>query len=146
MVGGGGGDLQVEVNGVPQKLGAPRKIFLDEWQAYNIDPAALKPGVNDIVIRGTGMVWIARADDSYVELPHRSARSADGGKSWSVDGLGAGRRHRRRVLRTGASGALCPEWLPTAAGNGCSQPRGKSARAASHRARSATDLGFDAPR
>lgn len=88
MVGGGGGDLQVEVNGVPQKLGAPQKIFYGQWRAYNIDPAALKPGVNDIVIWGTGMVRIARADDSYMELPHRSARSADGGKSWTVDGLG----------------------------------------------------------
>jgi len=31
------------------------------------------------------MVRIARADDSYVELPHRSARSADEGKCWSDD-------------------------------------------------------------
>ena len=81
-------ESEVEVNGNPQKLGAPQKIFYGQWQAYNIDPAALKPGVNDIVIWGTGMVRIARADDSYVELPHRSARSADGGKSWSVDRLG----------------------------------------------------------
>ena len=49
----------------------------------------LKPGVNDIVIWGTGMVRVARADDSYEELPHRSARSNDGGKSWSVDRLGS---------------------------------------------------------
>ena len=84
---GRGGDLKVEVNGNPQKLGAPQKTSFGKWQAYNIDPAALKPGVNDIVIGGTGMVWIARADDSYVELPHRSARSSDGGKSWSVDSL-----------------------------------------------------------
>jgi hypothetical protein len=86
---GHGGDLNVEVNGICQKLKAPRKTAWGEWQAYAIDSAALKPGVNDIVIRGTGMVWIARADDSYAELPHRSARSADGGKSWSVDRLGA---------------------------------------------------------
>jgi hypothetical protein len=44
--------------------------------------------VNDIVIRGTGMVRIARADDSYAKLPHRSARSVDEGKSWKVDCLG----------------------------------------------------------
>jgi hypothetical protein len=85
---GGGGDLKVEVNGNLQKSGAPQKIFFGEWQAYNINPAALRPGVNDIVISGTGMVRIARADDSYVELPHRSARSADEGKSWNVDCLG----------------------------------------------------------
>ncbi len=83
-----GGDLKVEVNGHPQKLAAPQKTGWGEWQAYNIDPAALKPGLNDLVISGTGMVRIARADDSYAALPHRSARSADGGKSWSVDRLG----------------------------------------------------------
>jgi len=85
---GPGGILTVEVNGHPQKLGAPQKTAWGEWQAYDIDPAALKPGVNDIVISGAGMVRIARADDSYAPLPHRSARSADGGKSWSVDRLG----------------------------------------------------------
>jgi hypothetical protein len=85
---GGSGDLKVEVNGNPQKLGKAQQIFAGQWQAYNIDLSALKPGVNNIVIRGTGKVRIARADDSYVELPHRSARSTDGGKSWSVDGLG----------------------------------------------------------
>ncbi len=83
-----GGDLKVEVNGQPQKLEAPREIGYGAWQAYDINPAALKAGMNDIVIWGTGMVRIARADDSYAELPHRSARSADGGKSWSVDRLG----------------------------------------------------------
>ena len=85
---GGDGDLKVEVNGNLQKPGTPRKIFFGEWQAYNINPAALRPGVNDIVIWGTGMVRIARTDDSYLELPHRSARSPDAGKSWSVDRLG----------------------------------------------------------
>jgi hypothetical protein len=85
---GNGGNLKVEVNGRPQKLGAPQKTGWGEWQAYDIDPAALKPGLNDIVISGTGMVKIARADDSYAPLPHRSARSTDGGKSWCVDRLG----------------------------------------------------------
>jgi hypothetical protein len=85
---GRGGELKVDVNGKPQKLGPPKKTFFGEWQAYNIDPAALKPGINEIMIRGTGTVWIARADDSYEALPHRSARSTDGGKSWKVDGLG----------------------------------------------------------
>jgi len=85
---GRGGDLKVEVNGTPQTLEAAQKTAFGEWQAYNINPAALKPGLNDIVVSGAGMVGIARADDSYVELPHRSARSTDGGKSWSVDRLG----------------------------------------------------------
>ena len=85
---GPGGDLTAEVNGKTQKTGAPQTIYYGQWQAYTIDPAALRPGLNDIVIGGTGVVRIARADDSYQELPHRSARSADGGKSWSVDHLG----------------------------------------------------------
>jgi hypothetical protein len=45
--------------------------------------------LNDIVISGAGTVHIARSDDSYTELPHRSARSTDGGKTWCVDSLGA---------------------------------------------------------
>jgi hypothetical protein len=85
---GPGGDLKVEVNGKPQKLGPPETIFYGQWQAYTLDPTALRPGMNDIVIGGTGAVRIARADDSYEELPHRSARSVDGGNSWSVDRLG----------------------------------------------------------
>ena len=85
---GGGGDLRVEVNGNPQKLGVAKQIFAGQWQAYDIDPSALKAGVNDIIIRGTGKLRIARADDSYANLPHRSARSTDGGKSWNVDRLG----------------------------------------------------------
>ena len=86
---GGSGNLEAIVNGEPQKLGVPQEIVARQWRAYIIDPAALRPGLNDIVILGAGKVRIARADDSYAELPHRSARSADNGKSWSADKLGA---------------------------------------------------------
>jgi hypothetical protein len=85
---GPGGDLKISVNGRPQTLEPPRKAGYGLWQAYTINPAALKPGVNDIVMSGSGRVWIARSDDSYAELPHRSARSADAGASWSADHLG----------------------------------------------------------
>jgi hypothetical protein len=85
---GPGGDLKVEVNGIPQNIGASQSTFFGQWHEYRIDPAALKPGLNDIVISGSGTVRIGRADDSYEELPHQSARSADGGKSWSIDRLG----------------------------------------------------------
>jgi hypothetical protein len=85
---GPGGSLKVSINGRPQALEAPRRTGFSQWQAYTFSPAALKPGVNDIVLSGAGRVWIARGDDSPVELPHRSARSADGGLSWSVDRLG----------------------------------------------------------
>jgi hypothetical protein len=85
---GPGGNLKVTVNGHPQALAEPRKVGNTWWQEYAIDPAALKAGVNDVVVSGTGRVWIARSDDSPVELPHRSARSADGGVSWGADRLG----------------------------------------------------------
>lgn len=85
---GPGGNLKVSINGRPQTLEEPRKTGFSQWQAYTINPAALRPGVNDIVLSGAGRVWIARGDDSPVELPRRSARSADGGLSWSADRLG----------------------------------------------------------
>ena len=85
---GPGGDIKVSVNGQPQTLEPPRKLAFDQWEAYTINPAALKPGVNDIVISHGGKVWISRSDDSYVDLPHRSARSADGGRTWTNDQLG----------------------------------------------------------
>jgi len=83
-----GGDLKVEVNGELQKLEAPQTTGWGEWQAYEVDSALLKPGLNDIVISGTGMIRIARADDSDAPLPHRSARSANGGEFFNVDRLG----------------------------------------------------------
>ena len=88
MVGPGGGNLRVSVNGHPQTLEPPRKAGYGLWQAYTVNPAAFKPGLNDIVISGSGQVWIARSDDSYAQFPHRSARSTDGGASWKVDQLG----------------------------------------------------------
>jgi hypothetical protein len=85
---GPGGDLRIEVNGRPRTLEAPRGVGFAQWQTYGINPSALRPGLNDVVICGQGRVWIARADDSYVALPGRSTRSADGGVSWNVDRLG----------------------------------------------------------
>lgn len=85
---GGRGRLNVEVNNEPQKLGDPRTIYRGQWYAYPLNPGALRPGLNNIVIRGSGWVEIARADDSYVALPHRSARSTDNGKTWNIDKLG----------------------------------------------------------
>ena len=79
---GSSDDLKVEVNGHPQNLGAPQSTFYGQWEEYKIDAGVLKPGLNDIVISGAGTVHIARADDSYAKLPHRSARSTDGGKNW----------------------------------------------------------------
>lgn len=85
---GPGGRLSAEINGKPQKLEGARTTG-KYWQAYAIDPSLLKAGLNEIVLQGTGKVWIAR-DDEFppgAAHPDRSARSADGGKTWSgIDG------------------------------------------------------------
>ena len=85
---GPGGDLKIRVNGRAQTVEPPRPAGFGLWQAYTINPAALKPGVNNIEMSGSGQVWIARSDDSPVPLPHRSARSTDGGATWKDDRLG----------------------------------------------------------
>ena len=82
-----GGNLKVTINGRPQTLEPPRRTGL-QWQAYNINPAALKPGVNEILVSGAGRMWIARGDEFPGDYPHRSARSADGGRTWNADRLG----------------------------------------------------------
>jgi len=56
LIVGGSGDLKVEINGNPQKLGTAKPIFGEQWHAYTIDPSTLKSGINDIIIRGTGGV------------------------------------------------------------------------------------------
>ncbi len=88
MVSPGGPGLNISVNGHPQVLGTPGETGFGQWQTYPIHPAALRSGVNDVVLSGIGELWIARADDSPVALPHRSARSTDSGVSWSIDRLG----------------------------------------------------------
>ena len=82
-----GGNLKVTINGRPQTLEPPRRTA-SNWQAYNINPSALKPGVNDFLVSGSGQMWIARGDEFPGDWPHRSARSADGGLTWTNDRLG----------------------------------------------------------
>jgi hypothetical protein len=88
-----GGDLGAIVNGkeVPLRKEGSEGTY---WQAYAFDPAALVAGRNEIVLHGTGKVWIAR-DDEYAAgsltrtgHPNRSARSDDGGRTWRDAGLG----------------------------------------------------------
>jgi hypothetical protein len=80
---GPGGDLAATVNGKGVKLEGARTTG-KYWQAYPLDPSLLKAGLNEIVLHGKGKVWIARKDDfpPGVAFPNRSARSADGGKTW----------------------------------------------------------------
>ncbi len=90
---GVGGQLKAIINGRPVELPAPVRVA-GYWQAYAIPPDVLKAGANEIVLHGTGRVWIARAEDfasgsvDRSKHPRRSARSTDGGKNWEVDKLG----------------------------------------------------------
>ncbi len=90
-----GGDIQAVVNGRGVKLHDAGMVG-NYWRAYGFDPGALKPGLNQIVIHGSGMIWIARDDEfsagsrTRTRHPNRSAKSADGGKTWDYDRLGTG--------------------------------------------------------
>ncbi|MGI8982006.1 MAG: transglutaminase-like domain-containing protein [Pirellulaceae bacterium] len=90
---GAGGDLKVAINGQPVELKKPAKAG-NYWQAYGIPPEALKPGTNELVLHGSGTVWIARSEDfaagsvERARHPGRSAKSTDGGTTWAADRLG----------------------------------------------------------
>lgn len=87
-----GGDLDAIINGNKVVLKGAGKVG-GYWHSYSLPPDALKAGKNDIVLRGSGKVWIARAEDFATgsanrKHPNRSARSSDGGKTWNCDQLG----------------------------------------------------------
>ncbi len=90
-----GGDLQASINGQVCKMEMVGKQG-HYWNTYRLDPAVLKAGLNDIVLTGTGQVFIARDDEFAVGAmpgeapPNHSAKSTDGGKSWDFDHLGVG--------------------------------------------------------
>ena len=90
---GPGGDLRATINGQPVELKPAGKAG-QYWQACTIPPSVLRPGTNEIVLSGAGRVWIARAEDFAAgsidrpNHPNRSARSADGGRTWDDRRLG----------------------------------------------------------
>ena len=90
---GPGGDIEALINGNPQKLVLDGKAG-GYWQAYSFPADALQAGKNEIVLHGSGKVWIARDDEfsagsvARTKHPNRSARSTDGGKTWDYDRLG----------------------------------------------------------
>jgi len=91
---GPGGELRLSINGRPAELKPAGKAG-QYWQKYEFDPALLIAGQNEFVLSGNGKVWIARDEDFAAgsrSRPHhanRSAKSTDGGKSWSDTRLGA---------------------------------------------------------
>jgi transglutaminase-like putative cysteine protease len=90
-----GGQLEAIVNGKACPLSAAGKAD-QYWQAYEFSADALQAGKNEIVLHGSGKIWIARDDDfaaGSLDRPkhhNRSAKSSDSGKSWDYDRLGAG--------------------------------------------------------
>jgi hypothetical protein len=85
--------LQATINGKPAALAGSRTTG-KYWTASSFDPALLEAGLNEIVLRGPGKIWIAR-DDEYasgsrtqLHHPNRSAKSTDRGASWVDERLG----------------------------------------------------------
>ena len=57
------------------------------WEVVSIPPKALKAGLNDVIIRSeSGPGWKLYIDT--MRCQKRSAKSIDGGKTWSVERLG----------------------------------------------------------
>ena len=90
---GGQGQFDVAVNGSAIDTSTSEPVG-QYWRAYTFDPSLLKAGLNEFVIKGSGNLWIARAEDfasgslDRPKHPNRSARSSDGGNTWKRDELG----------------------------------------------------------
>ena len=88
-------DTPVEalINGIPQHLGT-NQSGRPLHQKYAFDPKLLRTGRNEIILRNSGRVMIARDDEfalgsiTRTKAPGRSAKSTDGGKTWDYHHLG----------------------------------------------------------
>lgn len=89
--------LTVEVNGhsithsyTPENRSFQGKIdayWSTGWEVVSIPPKALKSGLNDVIIRSeNGPGWKLYIDT--MRHQKRSAKSVDGGKTWTVERLG----------------------------------------------------------
>jgi len=92
LVGAGksGSGLTFRINGKSHTL-VPGDRIGNHWDQFLLPPEALRKGLNEIVIGGTGTIWIARDDERPPEdspPPNRSAKSTDGGKTWNDARLG----------------------------------------------------------
>lgn len=84
------GQLQYEINGRPVELELLGKVG-NYWDHFRLPPESIRAGLNDVVVRGTGQVFIARDDErppGESPPPNRSAKSIDGGKTWNDARLG----------------------------------------------------------
>lgn len=81
------------INDIPQKLEA-NQSGRQGYKTYAFDPKILRAGRNEIVLRTSGRVAIARDDEfalgsrTRTHHPNRSAKSTDAGKTWDYDHLG----------------------------------------------------------
>jgi hypothetical protein len=88
-------DAPVEaiINGIAQHFGT-NQSGRPLHQKYAIDPKLLQAGRNEIILRDSGRVMIARDDEfalgslTRTKAPGRSAKSTDGGKTWDYHHLG----------------------------------------------------------
>ncbi|CAN5401509.1 hypothetical protein BH23VER1_BH23VER1_12670 [soil metagenome] len=94
---GGSSEAHLTVNGQAVVRGgteATKHLAGSYWDTHILDPELLRPGTNEIVVGGSGSIWIARDDEfakgsrTRTAHPNRSAKSTDGGETWSDDGLG----------------------------------------------------------
>ena len=81
------------INDIPQKL-EENQSGRQGYRTYAFDPKILRAGRNEIVLRTSGKVAIARDDEfalgsrTRTQHPNRSAKSTDAGKTWDYDHLG----------------------------------------------------------
>ena len=85
--------FEAVINGTPQQFGE-NQSGRKSYKTYAFDPKILQAGRNEIILRGSGKVSIARDDEfalgsrTRTRHPNRSAKSTDAGKIWDYDHLG----------------------------------------------------------
>ena len=88
-----GAPFEALINGIPQNFGE-NQSGRTLYRTYAFDPKVLREGRNEIILRTSGKVLIAREDEfvlgsrTRTKHPNRSARSTDAGKTWDYDHLG----------------------------------------------------------
>jgi hypothetical protein len=76
---GSAGD--VRVNG--ESVGKPERLPSTGWFRLTVPPKLLRAGANDVVLKGPGQILIEPTGK-----PGRSARSTDGGQTWTTADVG----------------------------------------------------------
>ncbi|HZR18634.1 MAG TPA: transglutaminase domain-containing protein [Verrucomicrobiae bacterium] len=85
--------VEIVLNGKPLQLG-PNLSGRKSHKAFAFPPELLRTDRNEVILRNSGKVWIARDDEfalgsrTRTKHPNRSAKSIDGGKTWDYEHLG----------------------------------------------------------